>query len=167
MACNKVSVPSFAATLPLIGRRKQTFRKSTGGKCSPYSTLADTDYFSLPGNTPIVHLPCMTPLRQATQPKTRRRPAGIVAVCEIHKYQKDTSLLIPKTSFQCLVKEITKDYQPDVQFQSLALLALQEAAEDYLVAVFEDSMQVAQHTHRETIQSRDMVLVLRLRGDSF
>ncbi|KAJ7321331.1 histone-fold-containing protein [Mycena albidolilacea] len=126
----------------------------------------------------------MTPLQQPTQPKTRCRPAGTVAVCEIHKYQKDTSLLVPKTSFQRLVKEIAKDYQPDVRFQSSALLALQEATKDYLVAVFEDSMRVAQHAHCETMfvpsiratdlitivfpsQSRNMVLVFRIRGYSF
>ncbi|KAJ7310727.1 histone 3, partial [Mycena albidolilacea] len=54
---------------------------------------------------------------------------GTVALCEIHEYKKDTSLLIPKTSFQRLVKEIVGDYQPDVRFQSSALAALQEAAE--------------------------------------
>jgi histone H3/H4 len=186
MARNKVRVPSFAATLPLIGRRKQTFHKSTGGKCSPYSALADTDYFSLPGKAPVVHLPCMTPLRQPTQPKTRRRPAGTVAMHEIHKYQKDTSLLVPKTSFQRLVKEITKDYQVRIHacntttyltlsassrtcnfshwrfwhfkrplrtctFYSIHTIQSKQQSFQYLVAVFEDSMQVAQHAHRETM----------------
>ncbi|KAJ7768037.1 histone H3.1t [Mycena olivaceomarginata] len=167
MARNKVRVPSFAATSPLIGCRKQTFHKSTGGKCSPYSTLADTDYFSLPGKAPIVHLPCVTPLRQPTQPKMHRRPAGTVAVREIHKYQKDTSLLVLKTSFQRLVKEITKDYQVTCTFYSIHTIQSKQQSFQYLVAVFEDSMRVAQHAHRETIQSRDMVLVLRVRGDSF
>ncbi|KAJ7833047.1 hypothetical protein B0H14DRAFT_3871770 [Mycena olivaceomarginata] len=89
-----------------------------------------------------------------------------VWLCTKFKYQKDTSLLIPKTSFQRLVKEIAEDYQPDVRFQPSALVALQEATEDYLVSVFEDSIQVAQHTHQETIQPRDMVLVLTVHGDS-
>jgi histone H3/H4 len=219
MARNKVCVPSFAATLPLISRQKQTFRKSTGGKCSPYSALADTDYFSLPGKAPVVHLPCMTPLRQPTQPKTRRRPAGTVAVREIRKYQKDTSLLVPKTSFQRLVKEIAKDYQVCIHacntatcltlsassrmcdfshrrfwrfkrpprtcaFYSIHTIQSKHQSFQYLVAVFEDSMRVAQHAHHGTMfvpsiratdlitivfpsQSRDMVLVLRVRGDSF
>ncbi|KAJ7312720.1 histone 3, partial [Mycena albidolilacea] len=55
--------------------------------------------------------------------------AGTVALQEIREYKKDTSLLITKTSFQRLVKEIAGDYQPDVRFQSSALAALQEAAE--------------------------------------
>ncbi|KAJ7866826.1 hypothetical protein B0H14DRAFT_2347338 [Mycena olivaceomarginata] len=111
MACNKVRVLSFGATLPLIGRRKQTFRKSTGGKCRPHPTLVDTDSLSPTGKAPVVRLPCMTPLPQPTQPKSRRCCAGTVALREIRKYQKDTSLLILKTLFQRLVKEIVGDYQ--------------------------------------------------------
>jgi histone H3/H4 len=53
----------------------------------------------------------MTPLPQPTQPKSRRHRAGTVALREIRKYKKDTSLLIPMTSFQRLVKEIAGDYQ--------------------------------------------------------
>ncbi|KAJ7672046.1 histone-like type 2 [Mycena olivaceomarginata] len=135
-----------------MARNKQTFRKSTSGK-----------------KAPVVRLPCMTPLPQPTQPKSRRRCTGTVALREIRKYQKDTSLLIPKTLFQCLVKEIVGDYQPDVRFQSSALAAPQEAAEDliqYIVSVFEDTMRVPQHTHRETIQPRDMALVLHVRSNS-
>ncbi|KAJ7806244.1 hypothetical protein B0H14DRAFT_2382008 [Mycena olivaceomarginata] len=52
----------------------------------------------------------MTPLPQPTQPKSRCHHAGTVALREICEY-KDTSLLIPKTSFQRLVKEIVGDYQ--------------------------------------------------------
>ncbi|KAJ7856092.1 histone 3 [Mycena olivaceomarginata] len=130
MARNKVRVLSLGATSPLIGRRKQTFRKSTGGKCRPHPALVDTNSLSPTGKAPVVRLPCMTPLPQPTQPKLRRHRTGTVALREIRKYKKDTSLLIPKTSFQCLVKEITGDYQPDVRFQSSTLAALQEAAED-------------------------------------
>ncbi|KAJ7789654.1 histone 3 [Mycena olivaceomarginata] len=71
----------------------------------------------------------MTPLPQPTQAKSRCHHAGTVALREIRKYQKDTSLLILKTSFQRGVKEIGGDYQPDVRFQSSTLAALQEAAE--------------------------------------
>ncbi|KAJ7854214.1 hypothetical protein B0H14DRAFT_2353870, partial [Mycena olivaceomarginata] len=90
---------------------KQTFRKSTGGKCRPHPMLVDTDSLSSTGKAPVIRLPCMTPLPQPTQPKSCRRCAGTVALREIRKYQKDTSLLIPKTLFQRLVKEIAGDYQ--------------------------------------------------------
>jgi len=63
-----------------------------------------------------------------------------VALREIRRYQKTTELLIPKTSFIRLVREIILDVSgpgKSFRFQSLALLALQEAAENMLVAEFE------------------------------
>jgi histone H3 len=48
--------------------------------------------------------------------------------------------------------------------QSTALLALQEAAEMYLVRYFEDCNTCALHAKRVTIFPRDMFLVGRLRG---
>jgi hypothetical protein len=56
-----------------------------------------------------------------------------VALREIRKYQKSTELLIRKLPFQRLVREIAQDFKTDLRFQSSAVLALQEAAEAYLV----------------------------------
>ena len=47
--------------------------------------------------------------------------------------------------FQRLVKEIAIEMKPDVRFQSTAILALQEAAEAYLVELFDDTNTVAMH----------------------
>lgn len=60
---------------------------------------------------------------------------GTVALREIRKYQKSTDLLIRKLPFQRLVREIAQDFKNDLRFQSTAILALQEAAEAYLVRV--------------------------------
>ena len=68
----------------------------------------------------------------------RFRP-GTVALREIRKYQKGTELLLRKLPFQRLVREIAQDYRSDLRFQSLALLALQEATEAFLVGLFEDA----------------------------
>jgi histone H3/H4 len=59
---------------------------------------------------------------------------GTVAIQEIHWYQKGMELLVKKVPFQLLVREIVQhDLQKaDLQFQSMAMLALQEAAEAYL-----------------------------------
>lgn len=62
----------------------------------------------------------------------RYRP-GTVALREIRRYQKSTELLIRKLPFQRLVREIAQDFKTDLRFQSTAILALQEAAEAYLV----------------------------------
>lgn len=94
----------------------------------------------------------------------RFRP-GIVALREIRKYQKSTELLIRKLPFQCLVREIAQDYKCDLRFQSTALLALQEAAEAYLVGLMEDTQLCAIHAKRVTIMPKDMQLARRVRGN--
>jgi histone H3/H4 len=64
---------------------------------------------------------------------------------EIRKYQKSTELLIRKLPFQRLVREIAQDFKTDLRFQSSAVAALQEAAEAYLVGLFEDTNLCAIH----------------------
>ena len=71
--------------------------------------------------------------------KKRRYKPGTVALREIRKYQKSTELLIRKLPFQRLVREIAQDFKTDLRFQGSAVLALQEAAEAYLVGLFEDT----------------------------
>ena len=53
----------------------------------------------------------------------------------------------------------------DVRWQSTAILALQEAAEAYLVSLFEDTNLCAIHAKRVTIQPKDMQLARRIRGE--
>ena len=94
----------------------------------------------------------------------RYRP-GTVALREIRKYQKSTELLIRKRPFQRLVREIAQNCQtPPLRFQSTAILALQEAAEAYLVGLFQDTNLCALHAKRVTIQVKDMQLARRIRG---
>ena len=97
--------------------------------------------------------------------KPHRYRPGTVALREIRKYQKSTNLLLRKLPFQRLVREIAQDCKPDLQFQSVALLALQEAAEAYLVGLFEDTNLCTIHAKRVTIKPRDMALARRIRGD--
>ena len=47
---------------------------------------------------------------------------------------------------------------------SLALLAIQEATEAYMVGLFEDTNLCAIHAKRLTIMPKDMQLALRIRG---
>jgi histone H3 len=71
--------------------------------------------------------------------KPHRYRPGTVALREIRRYQKSSDLLIPKLPFQRLVREIAQDFNTELRFQSSALGALQEAAEAYLVGLFEDT----------------------------
>ena len=98
-----------------------------------------------------------------------------MALQEIRRYQQSTDSLIRKTPFNKLIKEISQEYRicPDgpgtpsvqVHFQSTALAALQEAAKNYLVGLFEDVNLLAVHAKRVTVMPHDIRLALRIRGD--
>ena len=76
-----------------------------------------------------------------------------------------TDLLIRKAPFQRLVREIAQDFKSDLRFQGSAVLALQEAAEAYLVGLFEDTNLCAIHAKRVTIMPKDVQLARRIRGE--
>lgn len=75
--------------------------------------------------------------------------------------------MIRKLPFQRMVREIATEWKQEVRFQSQAVLALQEAAEAYLVSLFEDTNLCAIHAKRVTIMSKDLQLAKRIRGDRF
>ena len=72
----------------------------------------------------------------------------MVALREIWRYQISTKCLIKRSPFQKLIREISQEYKvcPDgpgtpsiqVRFQSTAIAALQEAAENFIVGLFKD-----------------------------
>ena len=101
----------------------------------------------------------------AERRKIRFKP-GTVALREIKRYQKSTDMLIPRAPFQRLVREICGGLDNELRFQANALLALQEAAEAYLVGVLEDAGVCAIHAKRVTVMKADMQLARRLRGDA-
>lgn len=80
--------------------------------------------------------------------KPRRFKPGTVALREIKRFQQGTDFLIRKLPFQRLVRNVaskicnTKD---PLRFQSSAILALQTAAEAYLIGLFEDTNLCAVH----------------------
>ena len=94
----------------------------------------------------------------------RYRP-GTVALREIRRYQKTTELLIRKLPFSRLVREIAQDFKTDLRFQAAAIGALQEAAEAYLVGLFDDTNLCAIHARRVTIMPKDLQLARRIRGE--
>merc|ERR1711998_458657 len=97
--------------------------------------------------------------------KSHRYRPGTVALREIRKYQKTTELLIRKLPFQRLVREIAQEIKVDLRLQSSAVLALQEAAEAYIVGLFEDTNLCAIHAKRVTIMPKDVQLARRIRGE--
>lgn len=95
--------------------------------------------------------------------KPRLRP-GTKALREIRRYQKSTDFLIRRAPFIRLCREIAADMKDDLRFQTSAVAALQEAAEAFLVGLFEDVNLCALHAHRVTIMPQDMRLSQRIRN---
>ena len=143
--------PRFHLFVSIMARTKLTARKSTGGK-APRKTLATKAARK------------SAPATGGVKKPHRYRP-GTVALREIRRYQKSTELLIRKLPFQRLVREIAQEFKTDLRFQGDAVLALQEAAEFYLVSLFEDTNLCAIHAKRVTIMPRDIQLARRIRGE--
>ena len=104
--------------------------------------------------------------------KPRRYRPGTVALREIRRYQRSTDNVIRRLPFQRLVREVTRELFDasggrEYRYQANALLALQEAAEAYLVELFYWTNEIAIHCRRVTILPRDMMLARRIRGERF
>ena len=97
--------------------------------------------------------------------KPHRYKPGTGTLREIRRYQKSTELLIRRIPFQRLVREIVQDYKARLNFVSGVILALQEAAEAYLVGLFEDTNLCAIHAKRITIMPKDIQLARCIRGE--
>uniref|UniRef100_A0A1J3K0J9 Histone H3-like centromeric protein CENH3 n=1 Tax=Noccaea caerulescens TaxID=107243 RepID=A0A1J3K0J9_NOCCA len=103
---------------------------------------------------------------QSSNKKRYRYKPGTVALREIRQFQKSSKLLIPAAPFIRTVREITQACAPPKinRWTAEALVALQEAAEDYLVGLFSDSMLCAIHARRVTLMRKDFELARRLGG---
>ena len=114
--------------------------------------------------------PRKAPAATTISKKVHRYKPGTVALREIRRYQKSTDLLMAKLPFGRIVREIASEfvtgyYSADqdaagLRWQSHALLCLQEAAESYLVHLFEDVNLCAIHAKRVTIMQRGSTLPL-------
>ena len=136
-----------------MARTKQTARKSTGGKAPRKQLATKAARKSAPATGGVK--------------KPHRYRPGTVALREIRRYQKSTDLLIRKLPFQRLVKELMQHTaHKEYRWQSTALLALQEAAEAYLLNVFADVQLCAIHARRVTITPKDLHLAMRIRGET-
>ncbi|XP_074841346.1 histone H3-like [Carettochelys insculpta] len=134
-----------------MARTKQTACKSAGGKASRMQLATKAARKSAPATGAVK--------------KPHHYHPATVALWEICHYQKSTELLIRKLPFQHLVQEITQDFKMDLHFQSLAVMALQEASEAYLVALFEGTNLCAIPTKHVTIVPKDIQLAHCIRGE--
>lgn len=159
---------STSSSDPVMNRMKtllQTKRKST----TPTSRIKNEF-----GNQPMgVGMGKRLPYTTSAQGvKVRpRKKSGNGVLKEIRRLQKSHELLLPRMPFHRVVKEVTQgianerafdNNTPDFRYQAAALMALQEAAEAYLVQFFEDSYLCTIHAKRVTLFVSDMQLCRRL-----
>ncbi|KAK6141079.1 hypothetical protein DH2020_025191 [Rehmannia glutinosa] len=155
-----------------MARTKQSAQKGVRRKPSAAGATPST---STPQQSSVRRSPRTTapPSKSGGQAqKKRRNRPGTVALREIRKYQKSWNLLIPAAPFirtvishTLQVKEITSQYAPSIaRWQAEALVALQEAAEDYIVQLFEEAMLCAIHAKRVTLMKKDFELARRIGG---
>jgi len=87
---------------------------------------------------------------------------------EIKFHQARTAFEIPRKPFQRLVREITQAYfaRPPLvlRFEARAMDALQSAAEERLVALFQTAYLITLDAGRVVIQPRDLQLARRIMG---
>ncbi|OBS70934.1 hypothetical protein A6R68_00530, partial [Neotoma lepida] len=95
-----------------------------------------------------------------------RRRRKFLWLKEVQKLQKSTNLLLRKQPFSRVVREICGKFTRgfDLYWQAQALLALQEAAEAFLVHLFEDAYLLTLHAGRVTLFPKDVQLTRRIRG---
>jgi len=145
---------------------RQTARKSTTGRViikQPKKIYEDIPRKRQKTST--------TPKPATPKPARKKYRPGVKALQEIRKYQKSTNNLIPALPFSRLVREICQEVAGhrvgELRFQSAAIQALQEAAEAFLVQLFEDVNICAIHAKRVTIMPKDITLARRIRGGNF
>ena len=100
------------------------------------------------------------------RPMVRRYRPNVRVLQEIRQYQKSSDLLLPLRPFQRLVKGIVNQIPGNYCFQTTAVLALQEAAEAYLVGLYQDAQFCSLHRKHSTITPTDMKLAMRIRNVS-
>ena len=146
---------------------------------------ASVDETSSPA-TPRKHTPHTTRgiKKPHRYPRLSVTPMGTVALREIRRYQRSTELQLNrelrfrrfrrlvreieqdfKIPFRRVVRKIAQDFKPDLRFESSAVVALQEASEEYLFEQSEDTNLCQIHARRVTIKPKDIQLARRVRGE--
>ena len=146
-----------------MARTKQTARKSVSGAPS----LSKNEARRLAAARAEARCRGGKELR-TDAPKPKRYRPGTVALQEIRRYQRSTELLIRRAPFDCLIRELVQDQWHgghELRISPAAITALQEAAEAYLVLLFEDTNLCAIHAKHVIIMPKDIQLAWGIHGE--
>ena len=135
-ADNKSSVAGTIA----VGRRRRVW----GGKARIYKRPASTTQGGV----------------------TQKYHPGIGALKEIRFYQKEYGVICSKIACARLFREIAEDEKKGLRWQAAAIMALQEAMEDYLVNLFCDCVIEAIHGRKVTVMPKDIHITRWIRGET-
>ena len=162
---SKSALPENSLYFREMARTKETARKKTGKTPhqnlipkAPCKMLSSEQARKNAAKAAAAAQKNLGNLRTGGLKRPMRYCPGTVALREIRQYQKTTELLIRKLPFNRLVREVTQDFKTDLRFQTQAIGALQEAAEAYLVGLFEDTNLCAIHAKLVMIMPKDIQL---------
>ena len=168
----KLALPKDSLYFREMARTKETARKKTGKTPhqnlvpnAPRKTLSKEQVRKNAAKAAAAARKNLGNFQTGGLKRPMQYRPGTVTLHEIRRYQKSTELLIRKLPFNRLVREIAQDFKTDLRFQPQAMGALQEAAEAYLVGLFEDTNLCAIHAKRVTIMPKDIQLARRIRGE--
>ena len=168
----KLALPKDSLYFREMARTKETARKKTGKTpCqnlvpkAPRKTLSWEQVRKNAAKAVAATQKNLGNLQTGGLKRPMRYRSGTVALREIRRYQQSTELLIRKLPFNRLVREIAQGFKTDLRFQAAAIGALQEAAEAYLVGLFDDTNLCTIHAKRVTIVPKDIQLARRIRGE--
>ena len=95
---------------------------------------------------------------------TKKRKQHDIGIQRIKFYQKQADcVLIEPAVFTRYVQIITRDYVDNMKWSPSALNVMQIATEHFLHELITAAMQCMIHTHRVTLQTKDLWLVARIR----
>ena len=168
----KLALPKDSLYFREMARTKETARKKTGKTPhqklipkAPCKMLSPEQARKNAAKAAAAAQKNLGNLRTGGLKRPMRYRPGTVALHEIRRYQKTTELLIRKLPFNQLVREVAQGFKTGLHFQTQAIGALQEAAEAYLVGLFEDTNLCAIHAKCVTIMPKDIQLAWRIRGE--
>ena len=166
-----LSSQRMAHTKTFVRRRAVNGGKSIPQPQPPYSCTTmsptiSTTTTSMTSKTQLLKVRKTPQVITHGKMKIRCFQPGTKALREIRRFQRTTELSISKIVFLRLVKEVLQREHSWFWIQVRTVSALHEAAEAYLVWLFEDTTLCTLHAKCITIKPRDMQLARRIRGKS-
>ena len=93
----------------------------------------------------------------------QRKFPGYQALKEIRRQQASTDMLLRITPFTRIIKEIIYQITPrEYRIQTAAIRALMEAAQSFMITLFDSANLCTAHAKRVTLMTSDIQLVRRI-----